>query len=166
MKRTSPRVTMRSEITDIHRKVGSTTIYVTHDQTEAMTMADKIVVMKDGYIQQVGNPYELYFKPVNLFVAGFIGMPPMNFINAVINVEGSDVFVSFENVTIKLPERYAVEEVMDRDGQEVIFGVRPEAITDDIKYSYFNMAAWNAVAMTSLLALAVLMLNKKKFYQK
>ena len=74
------RVTMRSEITDIHQKTGATTIYVTHDQTEAMTMADRIVVMKEGYIQQVGTPYELYFNPVNIFVAGFIGEPPMNFV--------------------------------------------------------------------------------------
>ena len=76
------RVTMRSEITDIHRKVGATTVYVTHDQTEAMTMADRIVVMKGGYVQQVGTPYELYFNPVNMFVAGFIGEPPMNFISS------------------------------------------------------------------------------------
>jgi multiple sugar transport system ATP-binding protein len=128
------RVQMRVEITKLHHRLKTTFIYVTHDQTEAMTMGTRIVVMKDGFIQQVDSPTELYDNPVNTFVAGFIGMPPMNFINAVINVEGSDVFVSFENVTIKLPERYAVEEVMDRDGQEVIFGVRPEAITDDITY--------------------------------
>ncbi len=76
------RVTIRSEITDIHRKVKATTVYVTHDQTEAMTMADRIVVMKDGYIQQVGTPYELYFNPANMFVAGFIGEPPMNFVTS------------------------------------------------------------------------------------
>ena len=75
---------MRSEITQIHRETGATTIYVTHDQTEAMTMADRIVVMKDGYIQQIGTPYELYFNPVNMFVAGFIGEPPMNFIETTI----------------------------------------------------------------------------------
>ena len=74
------RVTMRSEITDIHRSVGATTIYVTHDQTEAMTMADRIVVMKDGYVQQIGTPHDLYFHPANTFVAGFIGEPPMNLI--------------------------------------------------------------------------------------
>ena len=124
------RVQMRVEITKLHHRLKTTFVYVTHDQTEAMTMGTRIVVMKDGFIQQVDSPTELYDNPVNTFVAGFIGMPPMNFINAVINVEGSDVFVSFENVTIKLPERYAVEEVMERDGQEVIFGVRPEAITD------------------------------------
>jgi multiple sugar transport system ATP-binding protein len=74
------RVSMRAEIIQIHRRIGATTIYVTHDQTEAMTMADRIVVMKDGYVQQIGTPYELYFNPANQFVAGFIGEPPMNFI--------------------------------------------------------------------------------------
>ena len=74
------RVSMRAEIIQIHRRIGATTVYVTHDQTEAMTMADRIVVMKDGFVQQIGTPYELYFKPANQFVAGFIGEPPMNFI--------------------------------------------------------------------------------------
>ena len=128
------RVQMRVEITKVHHRLKTTFIYVTHDQTEAMTMGTRIVVMKDGFIQQVDSPTELYDNPVNTFVAGFIGMPPMNFINATINVEGSDVYISFENVTVRLPERYAVEEVMERDGQEVIFGVRPEAITDEATF--------------------------------
>ncbi|MBR5386281.1 MAG: sn-glycerol-3-phosphate ABC transporter ATP-binding protein UgpC [Clostridiales bacterium] len=128
------RVQMRVEITKLHHRLKTTFIYVTHDQTEAMTMGTRIVVMKDGFIQQVDSPTELYDNPVNTFVAGFIGMPPMNFINATINVEGSDVYISFENVTVRLPERYAVEEVMERDGQEVIFGVRPEAITDEATF--------------------------------
>ena len=128
------RVQMRVEITKLHHRLKTTFVYVTHDQTEAMTMGTRIVVMKDGFIQQVDSPTELYDNPVNTFVAGFIGMPPMNFINATINVDGTDVYITFENVTVKLPDRYAVEEVMERDGQEVIFGVRPEAITDDITY--------------------------------
>ncbi|SCW37540.1 multiple sugar transport system ATP-binding protein [Ruminococcaceae bacterium YRB3002] len=128
------RVQMRVEITKLHHRLKTTFVYVTHDQTEAMTMGTRIVVMKDGFIQQVDSPTELYDNPINTFVAGFIGMPPMNFINAVINVEGADVFISFENVTVKLPDRYAVEEVMERDGQEVIFGVRPEAITDEATF--------------------------------
>ena len=128
------RVQMRVEITKLHHRLKTTFVYVTHDQTEAMTMGTRIVVMKDGFIQQVDSPTELYDNPVNTFVAGFIGMPPMNFINATINVDGSDVYVTFENVTVKLPDRYAVEEVMERDGQEVIFGVRPEAITDEATY--------------------------------
>src|SRR5574344_2635437 len=78
------RVAMRSEIIKLHQKIGATTIYVTHDQTEAMTMADRIVVMKEGYIQQIGTPYELYFNPVNVFVAGFIGEPPMNFVKTTV----------------------------------------------------------------------------------
>ena len=90
------RVQMRVEITKLHHRLKTTFVYVTHDQTEAMTMGTRIVVMKDGFIQQVDSPTELYDNPVNTFVAGFIGMPPMNFINAVINVEGSDVYVSFE----------------------------------------------------------------------
>ena len=119
------RVTMRSEITDIHRKVGSTTIYVTHDQTEAMTMADRIVVMKDGYIQQVGTPYDLYFHPVNMFVAGFIGEPPMNFVSSTVksgyvNVLGSDV---------DLNHIIPAETVSAYEGKEVALGFRPEGIT-------------------------------------
>ena len=122
------RVTMRSEITDIHRKVGSTTIYVTHDQTEAMTMADRIVVMKDGYIQQVGNPYELYFKPVNLFVAGFIGEPPMNFVRGKVNNRCVEIGGS------KLDLSSVIGDDIDAyEGKEIAFGFRPEAIslTDD-----------------------------------
>ena len=100
------RVTMRSEITQIHRRTGATTIYVTHDQTEAMTMADRIVVMKDGYIQQIGTPHDLYFDPVNIFVAGFIGEPPMNFIdgtvkNGKIVIGGKDIDLSAVAEAIK-----------------------------------------------------------------
>ena len=118
------RVTMRSEITDIHRKVGSTTIYVTHDQTEAMTMADRIVVMKDGYIQQVGSPYDLYFKPVNLFVAGFIGEPPMNFVKGI--VDGS--YIGIGSAKHDLSEIIG-DEIKNYDGKEIILGFRPEAIS-------------------------------------
>ena len=128
------RVQMRVEITKLHHRLKTTFVYVTHDQTEAMTMGTRIVVMKDGFIQQVDSPTELYDNPVNTFVAGFIGMPPMNFIEGLIAVEGSDVYVTFENISVKLPERYAVEEVMERDGQQVIFGVRPEALTDETTF--------------------------------
>jgi multiple sugar transport system ATP-binding protein len=115
------RVTMRSEITDIHRKVGSTTIYVTHDQTEAMTMADRIVVMKDGYIQQVGSPYDLYFNPVNMFVAGFIGEPPMNFVRSKVefgkaNILGRDIDLS------------KIVDTKEIEGREIALGFRPEGI--------------------------------------
>ena len=117
------RVTMRSEITQIHRETGATTIYVTHDQTEAMTMADRIVCMKDGYVQQVGTPRELYFDPVNVFVAGFIGEPPMNFIRA--KVSGGKIAVGGKqlDLTPKLGKQLSAYE-----GKELVFGFRPEGI--------------------------------------
>ena len=117
------RVTMRAEIAQIHRETGATTIYVTHDQVEAMTLADRIVIMKDGYIQQVGTPYELYFQPANLFVAGFIGEPPMNFIRS--RVHGGCIEVGGKKLDIaaKLGGRAAGYE-----NKEVYFGFRPEAI--------------------------------------
>ena len=93
------RVNMRAEIRRIHQQVKATTVYVTHDQIEAMTMADKIIVMKDGYIQQIGTPKELYFKPQNLFVAGFIGDPQMNFIKG--KVEG-EVFTAEDGYKVEL----------------------------------------------------------------
>jgi len=114
------RVTMRAEIAQIHRQTGATTIYVTHDQVEAMTLADRIVVMKDGYIQQVGTPYELYFEPANLFVAGFIGEPPMNFVRS--KVENGCVTIGSKVVDIsgKLTNHPEYE------GREIWFGFRPE----------------------------------------
>ena len=118
------RVTMRSEITDIHRKVGATTIYVTHDQTEAMTMADRIVVMKNGYIQQVGTPYDLYFKPVNMFVAGFIGEPPMNFITSKVT-NGS---IQIGSRKLALADVLATDVLASYEGKDIVFGFRPEAI--------------------------------------
>ena len=117
------RVTMRSEIKQIHRSVGATTIYVTHDQTEAMTMSDRIVVMKSGgYVQQIGTPYELYFYPKNLFVAGFIGEPPMNFIHGV--VENG----RFKSDTLDLDIKPIVKNVAEIEGKKVVFAFRPEAV--------------------------------------
>ena len=117
------RVTMRSEITQIHRETGATTIYVTHDQTEAMTMADRIVVMKDGYVQQVGTPRDVYFNPSNVFVAGFIGEPPMNFVRRKVKNARIAVGGSMLDVAMKLGEKAAAYE-----DKEVVFGFRPESI--------------------------------------
>ena len=117
------RVTMRSEITQIHRETGATTIYVTHDQTEAMTMADRIVVMRDGRIQQVGTPYELYFRPANVFVAGFIGEPPMNFIRGTVK----NGCIRFGNMDIQLAP-VLEEKLPSYEGKPIVFGFRPEAI--------------------------------------
>ena len=117
------RVTMRSEITQIHRETGATTIYVTHDQTEAMTMADRIVVMKDGYVQQIGTPYELYFKPVNVFVGGFIGEPPMNFLRETVTDGHIHVGPFSLDTSKKLGDK-----AKDYEGKELVFGFRPEGI--------------------------------------
>ena len=117
------RVTMRYEIAQIHRETGATTIYVTHDQTEAMTLADRIVVMKDGYVQQIGTPYELYYKPANVFVAGFIGEPPMNFVRG--TVKGGCLAMG-EN-TLDLSRKYA--NIAKYEGKELVLGFRPEAIS-------------------------------------
>ncbi len=118
------RVTMRAEISQIHRETGATTIYVTHDQVEAMTLADRIVIMKEGYIQQVGTPYELYFEPANLFVAGFIGEPPMNFIRSA--VHGGCIEIAGK--TLDITPSFAGEEAA-WEGRDIYFGFRPEAIT-------------------------------------
>ena len=126
------RASMRTELTKLHKRVGTTFIYVTHDQTEAMTMATRIVVMKDGLIQQVDTPQVLYDAPCNLFVAGFIGTPQMNFINAEIEKKGDDLYVNFEGNSIKLPaEKANNEDLQEYIGKEVIIGLRPEALHDE-----------------------------------
>lgn len=126
------RVQMRIEISKLHQKLQTTFIYVTHDQTEAMTLGTRIVVMKDGFIQQVDTPQNLYDKPKNLFVAGFMGSPQMNMIEATVVKKGADAYVTFGNNTLKLPEGKA-KKVMDGGYNEktVIIGIRPEDIHDE-----------------------------------
>ena len=125
------RVQMRTEIAALHQRLGATIIYVTHDQTEAMTLGTRIVVMKDGIIQQVASPRELYNHPVNLFVAGFIGSPQMNFINAECVAEGEAVYLEFDLFKVKLPEAKAkVLKEQGYVGKRVIMGIRPEAILE------------------------------------
>jgi multiple sugar transport system ATP-binding protein len=128
------RVQMRVEITKLHQRLNTTIIYVTHDQTEAMTMGTRIVVMKDGFIQQIDNPTNLYLHPKNTFVAGFIGMPPMNFVNATMGQRGDAVTLSFNDVVIALPPKYSTPEVKAYVGKEVIMGVRPEALSDETRF--------------------------------
>jgi len=122
------RVAMRSEIIKLHERLSTTTIYVTHDQTEAMTMASRIVVMKDGVIQQIGSPKEIYDNPETVFVGGFIGSPAMNFVTGKI---ANGYFVA-DNLKFRIPEgKYNMLKTNGFDGQEIVFGIRPEDIHDE-----------------------------------
>ena len=136
------RAQMRTEITKLHQRLGTTFIYVTHDQTEAMTMGTRIVVMKDGFIQQVDAPQKLYEYPCNLFVAGFIGSPQMNFIEAKVLKEGDEFFVEFGSedtktragvkYKIRLPESKNKNDCLTPYiDKEVIFGIRPEHVHNE-----------------------------------
>jgi multiple sugar transport system ATP-binding protein len=120
------RVQMRGEIRELHRRLGTTCIYVTHDQIEAMTMADRIVVMHDGVVEQVGSPLELYDRPCNLFVASFLGSPAMNFIHGRLATEGPPAFVSPSGVTLRLAGGPNAGR-----GEELVCGFRPEAVIPD-----------------------------------
>ena len=124
------RVQMRTEISKLHQRLGATIIYVTHDQTEAMTLGTRIVVMKDGVVQQVDTPQNLYNAPGNLFVAGFIGSPQMNMVDAVVEVKGSDVFLKVGPTSIKLPAAKA-QKLVGYNGKTVVMGIRPEDLSDD-----------------------------------
>ena len=119
------RVAMRTEIKELHQRLKTTTVYVTHDQIEAMTMADKIVVMHDGIVEQIGTPLDLYDKPDNQFVAGFIGSPAMNFLKGNVKVNGTAGFVGPNGV--KLPLGAGVP--LNSDGRPAVYGIRPEHFT-------------------------------------
>ena len=140
------RASMRTELTKLHKRLGTTFIYVTHDQTEAMTMASRIVVMKDGLIQQVDTPQNLYDLPCYVFVAGFIGTPQMNFIDAKLTQDkgSTDVYVEFAGAKFKLPtEKAENEDLQEYIGKEVIMGIRPESIHDEPMY-LSTLADWTA----------------------
>ena len=124
------RVQMRTEISKLYRKLQTTFIYVTHDQVEAMTMGTRIVVMKDGIIQQVDTPQNIYNYPTNLFVAGFMGSPQMNFIDGVVEKSGNDLFASFNGNKIKFPAN-KYDALKSYIGKEVTFGIRPQSLSDD-----------------------------------
>jgi multiple sugar transport system ATP-binding protein len=122
------RVQMRTEIKKLHKRVNNTIIYVTHDQVEAMTLADRIVIMRDGHIEQVGTPLEVFDHPVNTFVASFIGSPPMNQLDGkVIAGEGGENQIALaDNITIPVPNRAKAHVQV---GQDVIVGIRPDDLT-------------------------------------
>jgi multiple sugar transport system ATP-binding protein len=124
------RVQTRAELIKLHRRLGITTIYVTHDQVEAMTMGDRIAVMRDGVIQQVDTPMGLYTKPANMFVAGFIGTPAMNFIDATLIQENGRYVVDAGAFRVVIPENKNGKRFQEYVGKPVVFGVRPEDIFD------------------------------------
>lgn len=133
------RVQMRTEIAKLHKKLQTTFIYVTHDQTEAMTMGTRIVVMKSGIVQQVDTPQVIYNNPINMFVAGFIGSPQMNFITGTVKEEGGATLIKFADESIELPKDKA--EVLKKKGyigKEVVLGIRPEDMYDDESFIIAN----------------------------
>jgi multiple sugar transport system ATP-binding protein len=123
------RVEMRAEITNLQRRIGTPTLYVTHDQTEAMTMGDRVAILRDGVLEQLGTPLELYERPVNMFVAAFIGSPAMNLVPA--RVEGADGDVSIVVGESRLPVPRSRASLARFDGREVVVGMRPEDFGDD-----------------------------------
>lgn len=149
------RVSMRNEISKLHRELGSTTIYVTHDQVEAMTMADRIVIMKDGIIQQVGKPMELYEHPVNKFVAGFIGSPQMNFYDVTVN--GNTVQFA-DGSKITLPENIIAKLGGKKDG--LILGIRRE----DIKLDAQNLDLYKDSVQQAVVENTEVMGNENNLY--
>ncbi len=140
------RVQMRAEISDLHHRLKATMIYVTHDQIEAMTMSDKIVVMKDGKIQQIGTPMSLYNHPINKFVAGFIGSPPMNFLSVKIEEKGGKLVADEGSFTIT-PNEEQAKYLKDYVGKEVYFGIRPE----DVEYTATPVAESNMQMKVSVI---------------
>jgi multiple sugar transport system ATP-binding protein len=126
------RVAMRTEITKLHQRLQTTFIYVTHDQTEAMTMGSRIVIMKDGFVQQVDTPQNNYDYPNNKFVAGFIGSPQMNFFDVKLEKQGNQVVALFGDNKIVVPDE-KLKKLKDESviGKEVVLGIRPENISDD-----------------------------------
>lgn len=149
------RVSMRNEISKLHRELGSTTIYVTHDQVEAMTMADRIVIMKDGVIQQVGKPMELYEHPINKFVAGFIGSPQMNFFDVTIE---KNVLQFKDGNQILLPD-VVVEKLQGRQGS-LIMGIRGE----DIKLDGQNLDLYAKNKQNAVIENTEVMGNENNLY--
>lgn len=149
------RVSMRNEISKLHRSLGSTTIYVTHDQVEAMTMADRIVIMKDGIVQQVGAPMELYEHPQNKFVAGFIGSPQMNFYDVTVS-ENTIVFA--DGSKMKLPESIA-EKLSSHKG-ELILGIRGE----DFKFDSQNIDLYKESKQQAVVENTEIMGNENNLY--
>ena len=144
------RVTMRAEIAKLHQQLKTTTIYVTHDQTEAMTLADRIVIIKDGIQQQVGTPMEVYNKPANIFVAGFIGSPAMNFFNVTLK-DGMIIDNDHHDFEIPVPEgKLKILKDKGYDGKKLVFGIRPEDVhTEEVFLQSFPKQVVTAKVVVS-----------------
>ncbi len=147
------RTSMRTEIIKLHQKLGTTFIYVTHDQTEAMTMGDRIVVMKDGIVQQVDTPQNLYDYPCNMFVAGFIGSPQMNFLDATLVKEGASYFVDLGGDKLLIDPSKDTSKLPAYVGKKIKAGIRPEDIKDDDEF----MAKHKDAVMTAHVDVSELM---------
>jgi len=153
------RVSMRAEIARLHRSLDTTTIYVTHDQTEAMTMADRIVVMKDGEVQQIGTPAEVYDKPVNMFVGGFIGAPAMNFFNFVFDGEKLVDEENGLNIAL-LPEQNRKLKQQGYDKKPVVLGIRPENLRTNAEF----VAQHPDTSFKSVIEVSELLGNESQLY--
>lgn len=154
------RVTMRAEIAKLHQNLGTTTIYVTHDQTEAMTLADRVVVMSVGKVQQIGTPLEVYNTPVNMFVAGFIGSPQMNFFN--VHFKGNRISDG-KGLNIEIPEGKA--KMLREKGYEdkdLVFGIRPEDIHSEEAF----LETWPNSVVESTVVVSELLGSTIQLYQK
>ncbi len=138
------RVQTRAEIQKLHRRLSTTTIYVTHDQVEALTMGDRIVVMKDGHLQQLDSPQNLYDKPANMFVAGFIGSPSMNFMPGKVESDGEGLYIADAGFKLRVPREHE-SKLASRKGQQVVFGIRPE----DIEVQEFAEPEWRNATVQS-----------------
>jgi multiple sugar transport system ATP-binding protein len=136
------RIQTRAELIRLHRNLGITTIYVTHDQVEAMTMGQRMAIMRDGILQQCDEPEKVYAQPANKFVAGFIGSPPMNFIDAHIRQDADGVVVDTEEFKLPLPEGHPASKMIDR---RVTLGIRPEAIFDSQMETHVKATGKNAI---------------------
>ena len=143
------RVQMRLELVKLHQRLQSTIIYVTHDQVEAMTMGDRICLMKDGEIQQMAPPLTLYERPANEFVAGFIGNAPMNFFPVTVKKEGSQILLCHPSLTLVVPPSWAAQ-VAPHVGKNLIFGIRPEDLYDRLFYNYPVKPGSNVMATIDL----------------
>lgn len=138
------RVQMRAELQKLHQRLGVTTVYVTHDQTEAMTLGSRIVIMKDGIIQQINTPLHLYEYPANKFVAGFIGSPSMNFVTCTLQKDGDHLYVVSEGLHLQVPDDKK-EKLSPHTGKELTFGIRPEDI-QDMEFAREDLKAYSAKA--------------------